>query len=141
MTIQWDDSMSVGVPVLDEDHKVLIRLINDYTDALDNDEGLMVTDSIFAALGDYVHYHFTREEKIMEAAHYPDLERHKKSHRALEEHFLELRDSYVLFPNPAAEQKVKAFLEDWLCSHILKIDMAYKPLISPLAEKGLVPSE
>jgi hemerythrin len=138
MSIQWDESMSVGVPVLDEDHKTLIRLINDYTDALENDEGLFVTDSIFSALGDYIHYHFTREEGIMEMAGYPDLERHKKSHRSLEEHFLELRESYVLYPNAAAEEKVKIFLEDWLCSHILKIDMAYKPLVEPLVAAGKI---
>jgi hemerythrin len=138
MTIQWDDKMSVGVPVLDEDHKTLIRLINDYTDALDNDEGLMVTDSIFAALGDYVHYHFTREEGIMELAGYPNLETHKKSHRALEEHFMDLRESYVLYPNSAAEEKVKKFLEDWLCSHILKVDMDYKPLCVKLVAEGKI---
>lgn len=136
MTIQWDESMSVGVPVLDEDHKVLIRLINDYTDALENDEGLLVTDSIFSALGDYIHYHFTREEGIMEKAGYPNLDKHKRSHRALEDHFMELRDSYVLFPNAHSEQNVKRFLEDWLCSHILKVDMDYKPVCAKLVEKG-----
>lgn len=141
MTIQWDDNMSVGVPVLDEDHKVLIRLINDYTDAMENDEGLMVTDSIFAALGDYVHYHFTREEKIMELAQYNDLEQHKKAHRALEEHFMELRDSYVLMPGPSAERKVKEFLENWLRSHILKVDMEYKPVCSKLVAEGKIPAE
>lgn len=83
MAMMWNDDMSVGVPVLDEDHKTLIRLLNDYTEALENDEGLMVTDSIFAALGDYVHYHFTREESILEQAGYPQLEEHKADRKSV----------------------------------------------------------
>ena len=133
--IEWDESMSVGVPILDSDHQRLIRLLNSYVEALEEDEGLMVTDTIFSALADYVHYHFTREEEILAEVDYGDLERHKKSHRALEDRFAELRDTYVLNPNKAAEKKVEDFLIDWLKSHILKIDMQYKDVVAKVADK------
>lgn len=127
--MQWRDEMSVGVPELDEEHKTLISLINDYTEALEQDEGLFVTDAIFQALEQYVQYHFSREERIMEQAGYPDLEAHKRAHRALESGFEDLRDSYVLNPGGEAEQKVKRFLENWLTHHILETDMAYRDCV------------
>ncbi len=133
--IEWDESMSVGVPVLDADHQRLIRLLNSYVEALEEDEGLMVTDMIFSALADYVHTHFSREEDIMAEAGYADLEAHKASHRALEDRFSELRDSYVLNPDKRAEKKVEDFLIDWLKSHILKIDMRYKDVVSKVADR------
>lgn len=133
--IAWDDSMSVGVPILDADHQRLIRLVNSYVEALEEDEGLMVTDMIFTALGDYVHTHFTREEEIMAEAGYADLEAHKRAHRALEARFAELRDSYVLNPDKRAEKKVEDFLIDWLKSHILQVDMQYKDVVAKVADR------
>lgn len=131
--IAWDDAMSVGVPVLDADHQRLIRLLNAYVEALENDEGLMVTDSIFAALGDYVQSHFAREEEILAEAGYADLEAHKQAHRDLEARFAALRDSYVLNPDKRAEKAVEDFLIDWLTSHILKTDMRYKDVVAKVA--------
>lgn len=131
--IEWDDAMSVGVPVLDADHQRLIRLLNAFVEALENDEGLMVTDSIFAALGDYVVTHFAREEEILAEAGYADLEPHKAAHRALESKFAELRDSYVLNPDKRAEKRVEDFLIDWLKSHILKTDMKYRDVVAKVA--------
>lgn len=131
--IEWQDDMSVGVPVLDDDHKVLINLLNEYVDALENDEGLFVTDTIFRALGDYIDTHFRREEDIMARAGYADLAAHKEVHRAMEEQFATLRDRFLLDPSDAAQERLKDFLHTWLTNHILKTDMAYKPACSRLA--------
>ncbi|MGC2854708.1 bacteriohemerythrin [Novispirillum sp. DQ9] len=131
--IDWRDDMSVGVPVLDDDHKVLINLLNEYVDALDNDEGLFVTDTIFTALGQYIDTHFRREEDIMAAAGYPDLKAHKAVHARMEAQFGELRDRILLDPSDAAQNRLKDFLHNWLTDHILKTDMAYKPACSKVA--------
>ena len=44
--------MSVGVAGMDADHKVLVSYLNDFIEACENDEGLLVTDSIFSVLLD-----------------------------------------------------------------------------------------
>jgi hemerythrin len=33
--IEWDDSLSVGIGLIDEQHKMLIRKLSDLSDALD----------------------------------------------------------------------------------------------------------
>jgi hemerythrin len=133
--IAWRDDMSVGVPVLDDDHKTLINLLNDYVDALDNEEGLFVTDTIFTALGQYIDTHFRREEEIMAKAGYQDIVAHKAVHASMEAQFGDLRDRFLLDPSDAAQNRLKDFLHDWLTDHILKTDMAYKPVCSKIADK------
>jgi hemerythrin-like metal-binding protein len=82
-----------------------------------------------------VHTHFAREEAILEDTGYPDLEAHRAAHRALEDRFEALRDTYVLNPDKAAEKRVEDFLVDWLKSHILTIDMRYKDSVAAAAAR------
>ncbi len=124
--IVWTDDMSVGCKPLDDDHKVLIQALNDFIEAMENDEGVFVTDGIFSVLVDYTDYHFTREEKVMEACGYPDLENHKKTHAELREQLLDSRTRYMLNPNAELEEEVRDFLTNWLQDHILVKDMSYR---------------
>lgn len=117
--------MSVGVGVLDRDHKVLVGCLNDFIDACENDEGIFVTDPIFAVLLDYTDTHFGREEKIMEACGYADLEAHKELHKKLRHKILEKREQFLLNPSGKLEDEIKEFLQSWLKIHILGCDMDY----------------
>lgn len=123
--IVWSDDMSVGCKTLDDDHKILIQALNDFIDAIDNDEGVFVTDGIFAVLVDYTNYHFKREEKIMEICGYADIVNHKKTHEALKEQLMDSRTRYMLNPNAELEDEVRNFLTNWLQDHILVKDMTY----------------
>lgn len=127
--IVWTAEMSVGCKQLDDDHKILVQALNDFIEALENDDGVFVTDGIFSVLVDYTNYHFAREEKIMEACGYDDLANHKKTHIALKEQLLESRTQYMLNPNAELEEKVRNFLTHWLQQHILIKDMDYRATI------------
>ncbi|MBD3661879.1 MAG: hemerythrin family protein [Arenibacter algicola] len=127
--VVWTEDMSVGCEALDNDHKVLVQALNDYIDAMENDEGVFVTDGIFSVLVDYTNYHFAREEKIMEAAGYDDLETHKKAHEGLKEQLLDCRTRFMLNPNSELEEEVREFLYNWLQTHILVKDMDYRDAV------------
>lgn len=118
--------MSVGCKALDDDHKILIQALNDFVEALEADEGVFVTDGIFSVLVDYTNYHFTREEKIMEACGYADIENHKKTHVELKEQLMDSRTRYMLNPNAVLEDEVRQFLTNWLQKHILISDISYR---------------
>ena len=132
--IVWSDGMSVGCKALDDDHKILIQALNDFVEALENDEGVFVTDGIFSVLADYTDYHFTREEMIMEACGYADLANHKKTHLALKEQLMDSRTRYMLNPNAVLEDEVRQFLTNWLQKHIMISDISYR---ADLANCGL----
>ncbi len=127
--VVWTDDMSVGCTQLDNDHKVLIQALNDFIDAIENDEGVFVTDGIFSVLLDYTNYHFTREEAIMGACGYADLERHIKTHGELKEQLLDARRRYMLNPSTDLEEEIRDFLYSWLQTHILIRDMDYKEAV------------
>jgi hemerythrin-like metal-binding protein len=123
--VEWTDALSVGIDVIDEDHKALIDIINRVLEA--EREGTSVKWAL-GELAAYANYHFTREEKMMEAANYPDLAAHKKTHKAFIEWLQSLRTVYGA--DPGAEyylaETMREYLQTWLTDHIMKVDADYK---------------
>ena len=127
--VEWKPEYSVGNAAIDADHKMLFDLVNRLSSA-DVTDGFL--SEIIAELEDYAAGHFEREEAVMRAADYPDLEEHIKGHR----NFVEWLESVKITYRRAAESpfqigdSVNAFLQGWLVNHILKEDMLYKPHIA-----------
>ncbi len=67
---QWNDSMSVGVALIDNDHKALIHLINRLHESVSAENAYDVLDDLLSRLIDYIDIHFTREARIMDACDY-----------------------------------------------------------------------
>ena len=127
--IVWNESYSVGVPSLDEQHRVLIRTINE----LHNFEhgGIDLRD-IMDRLDWYVHDHFSHEEDLMREAGYDDLDTHIAEHREFE-NWLRSAQSHMATTGSGVSVLAKAIndhLNEWLIKHILIVDMDYKSLLS-----------
>lgn len=75
---QWDDSLSVGVELIDDQHKLLIQRLNDVNDAIEESLGETQIVKTLEFLIQYTDYHFSTEEKNMKATEYPGYESHKK---------------------------------------------------------------
>lgn len=123
--LQWKDDYSVGVEVLDRQHRGLIQLIN----RLGSDETTADTITrVFEELEAYTKEHFAHEEALMKAADYGDFKAHRQQHKAFEQWLSAVRQSSsmgVTSPSLLIET-IDAFLRDWLVNHILSSDMAYK---------------
>ena len=78
----WTDDLSVGVDLMDSQHRILINYINDLIETLENDELDPIKEK-FEALCKYVVEHFTEEETFMEKIGFPGLESHKGIHASL----------------------------------------------------------
>lgn len=117
--------MSVGIDMIDEDHKCLINLLNDYIAAVDNDEGVFVFDSLFKQFMDYTEYHFAREEQLMAEAGYTDLESHAQGHRMIIEQLNDMREQVLLSVSSDMQDDVREFFLNWLQVHIMIKDQAY----------------
>jgi hemerythrin-like metal-binding protein len=119
--IQWVDEYSVGNKEIDEQHKVLFSMINDFFHQ-DNKEAAIM---LFQSLSSYIDLHFEAEENLLRQINYPDTEEHINKHDELREKFQLLRgklDDYDL----DVHHKIAMFLYNWLAKHILKADMEYK---------------
>jgi hemerythrin-like metal-binding protein len=127
--IVWEARFSVGVERLDEQHKGLIRIINQL-EAAQQEGGMMAR--VISDLRAYVNSHFREEEAMLQAAGYADFESHRKQHKAFEEWLKSVETAYNSGYSEALDmaESISAYLHDWLINHILTSDMAYKPLLS-----------
>ena len=128
--IQWTQDMSVGIPSIDDDHKVLVRIINRLDDMIKAARGEQALSSVLDALLDYTTYHFGREEALMQACGYPDLDAHGHTHTVLRMQVAHIRDRYRVNPDSIHDRAVLAFLKNWLTSHIMGRDKLYAPFMT-----------
>jgi len=131
--MSWDESYSVGVRVLDEDHQRLLHLINNFQTAARYNTGEHFVRQALDELIDYTKTHFAREEQLMESNGYPDLEVHRKQH---EEMIAKVGEEVARFeqdPDGTVDELL-TFLKEWLIHHILGTDMEYGPFLN---DKGV----
>lgn len=127
----WNDSLSVGVDMIDTDHQVLIDQINMLADAVADGKDDLMTASVLNVLIDYTAYHFAREQQLMEQTGYPTSEAHLREHRLLVKKCREIQAGYQA--GTTLGKDVLNFLKVWLTQHILKSD---KALGAHLVERG-----
>lgn len=123
-TIKWKDEYSVGITHIDQDHKKLISLLNQFTVAYDHAMSEDFEKKALEELIDYTKYHFKREEKLMSENDYPDFEAHKAKHQEMIEQvgtFVELYNE----KGHDALKEISEYLTVWLISHINGTDKEY----------------
>ena len=123
---EWNDTMTIGIDIIDEDHKMLVSLLNLLHDAVVDGVGKETTGSVLNSLSDYTEYHFGREECMLAACNYPDMERHIKAHESLKGRVEEIRSDYEHGETADIDRYVLEFLKDWLQAHIIGRDKLYQ---------------
>ena len=122
--IEWTDELSVGIEEIDEQHRVLVDLVNEMHQAITDQRGSEVVSDILEKLADYTRIHFAVEESLMRILQYPDYEPHKEQHEKLIAHLRELRGK-VESGQTAIGFELMHFLRNWLTQHILGTDKEY----------------
>jgi hemerythrin len=119
----WDDSLSVGVKAVDDQHKELIQKVNELRDAMKVGQGKGKMESLLKFLGQYAVNHFAMEERLMTLHRYPKYAEHKKIHEDFKADFGKLAQE--LSSATAASLlsiQVERRLSDWLVQHIKVTD-------------------
>jgi hemerythrin len=120
----WREQYSVHVPQIDDQHRTLIRLINDLHSAMAQGKGRDVMTAILNDLVRYTDSHFASEEGWLERKGYSRLAEHRQIHAELRRQVVELRQKFQT-GSLAITMEVMQFLKNWLRGHILEKDMAY----------------
>jgi len=127
--IEWNDSHSVGVQILDDQHKNLFKIVNELHAAMMRQEGKSAAGPLLEELLKFSQEHFATEEKMMEAAQYPGLAQHQAHHRELTRKAQEFAARYQRGESGLTIHLLK-FLNEWLNTHIHEEDMSYVPSLS-----------
>ena len=111
--IKWNDSFSVNVAEIDQQHQKLVSMIN----------GLI----------SYTATHFKTEERYFTQFGYPETDSHKKEHAAFVQKVSDFKDGFEE-GKLSLSIEVMNFLSDWLQNHIKGTDKKYSQFFN---EKGL----
>ncbi len=120
ISISWSDKFSIGVEIIDEQHKKLFQLINELNSNITGNSSKQILSSSLDALISYTEYHFREEEDYMFNVSYPRFEQHKAVHDNLKEQVINFKRKIQ-----EGEDDPKQFLDflyDWLTKHIMEQD-------------------
>ncbi len=118
--IPWDDRYSLGIEMIDTQHKKLFYLVNklyDLEDGHDNREELRV---ILYEFSDYMKTHFGDEEEYMLSINYPLLEEHKELHSDIIENLSQIVHTPAKLP--IIQTKMRVVAKRVLVDHIMHED-------------------
>jgi len=119
--IQWNESLSVGVKEIDEQHQSLVEMINSLYEAMKGKEDKDFIKSLVTKLKNYAIYHFDTEENYMQKHQYIAFADHKAKHKDFCIKVFEIENSIKSSQN-SVSMEILNFLTDWLINHINSTD-------------------
>jgi hemerythrin len=124
--VTWSATYSVGVKVIDDQHKELLDLVNDmYNHVTDNEKKERAYfKSIIRQIVNYIKIHFATEEQIMKATKFKGYHEHKRSHDAFVLSVIDIIRDYEAGKRVAIST-LTHFIKDWILSHTAIEDKQY----------------
>jgi len=120
----WDESYSVGVAAIDEQHRRLIALINELHAEMHTGRGQDVLRDVVNRMIAYATSHFAREERCMLDCSYAGFREHKEEHDEFCDKTVDLFER-LSTGRLVLSLEVIMFLRDWLTHHIMETDKKY----------------
>ncbi len=119
----WKDSLKVGVPLIDSEHKELCDRIDNLFAACSQGKGKEEILKTVEFLESYTIKHFSDEEKLQRSSSYPKVAEHKEMHEYFKKKIADLKkDIQNNGATVAVVSQTNYFLMDWLLNHIQKVD-------------------
>lgn len=133
--IEWNNDLSIGIELVDEQHKMLIQRLNDLSKAVEMHHGEAEIMKTLQFLIDYTTFHFTAEEEHMKKQDYPGLEYQQRQH---EEFKKTLNNIVQDFEEDGSTQaiatSINTFLTNWLINHIKGVDLKFGEFLKDQGE-------
>lgn len=132
--LTWENSYSVGVRELDEQHKQMIELINSLETGMNTMDSRDSMVKILNGLVAYTKDHFANEELYFKQFDYEKTEEHIQEHLKLMSEVEKLVYRFEL-KEVLDQDQIMSFLTGWLVDHILGADQEY---VACFSRHGLV---
>ena len=128
-SIEWNESLLIGITEIDNDHKNWIGYYNDFFAACLSSMGPAVVNATLIKLVEYTKYHFQHEEELMEKEGYPGLAEQKNEHERLLRTTLELQEKVASGSSNSVGNDTLVFLNNWLVTHLMGLDAAFAKFV------------
>ncbi|MEA4970805.1 MAG: bacteriohemerythrin [Candidatus Pelethousia sp.] len=119
----WTPNLSVGVGLIDEQHKTWFEKAEKLFEAGQKGQAKEYVGELLAFLDDYTRRHFADEEKYMLSIQYPGYNDQKAAHAQFIEELAKLRADYdTSGGNLLVILGANQMVLDWLTKHISTMD-------------------
>jgi hemerythrin len=127
--MDWSDRFALGIDLMDQQHQVLFRLIDQLAKAIQDGNPDQELKLIFGRLSEYTLTHFAAEEALMAQHGYPADQDHIENHRSLV-HALSDLVIKAQEGEPLVPLKAMNFLRQWLYEHIDGTDRQFAAFLT-----------
>lgn len=128
--MRWSTRYATGIDFIDEQHKMLFKMSEDYHLALAERRGERVYGLALKNLAAYAHAHFGMEEQCMERYRCPVAAINREAHGRFVDALSEFQERYAANGFTIADaQELVQYVDGWLASHIGRIDVQLKLLV------------
>ena len=119
----WEDSLSVGVGLIDEQHKMLLSRLAELSDAVSQRQGSGQIVGTLSFLSEYVDFHFSTEERHMTANDYPKYDDHRAAHEQFKKTLRRLSEDFEEEgATTGLADSINTLLINWFLKHIQQVD-------------------
>lgn len=126
--IQWSEAFATGDTKVDEQHKILFAKFNELSEKSAAGHSPEVLEGMVSFLGVYARTHFTYEELCMKRHKCPAAQSNEEAHRKFLATFQSFNERLKKEgPSLALMKDLQTTGENWLRSHIMKVDTQLRP--------------
>lgn len=128
--MKWSESYATGISRIDDQHKMLFVMAEDFRAALDESRGERVYAGLLQSLELYVVTHFAYEEGCMARYVCPVAADNKAAHLRFMTILQEFNARHAARGfDPVDARDLVDTLEGWLANHICRIDVKLRPWV------------
>ncbi len=122
--IKWGDKYSVGISMIDEEHKKLIGILNKAIFAKEHNDNPEEIKEVLSEMVEYSHKHFSTEETYMIKFNFPEYQSHRNEHLDFTDKTITSYNKFVRGDYQIANE-LPEYLKQWLANHIQVTDRQY----------------
>lgn len=129
--MKWSEDYATGIQRIDQDHRMIFRIAEDFRASLDEGHGREVYLVLLNTLRSYCRGHFDFEEKCMNEYRCPVAQKNREAHVSFLEVLSGFRQRYDAsgFDREDARRLVDT-VDQWFHDHICHVDIHLKRCIS-----------
>lgn len=137
-SIVWTDAMMTGVNSIDDQHQILVNMLNMANEQLTDSSSHLQIEEIIHDLMSYALYHFDTEEELMLNNNYPapHREKHFQEHRDFSATVAQVQKN-ITQGKLITRAELLGFLKNWLINHILGTDKHLGKFLCALEQPSL----
>lgn len=120
---EWTQDLSVGIDAIDNQHKELIKRMDNLLEGINQDKGKQELYMMLKFMEDYGRIHFALEERLMLQHDYPGYKAHKSAHTKFIDTVGGLKNEFEsVGAGLSLVLRVQSKTIDWLADHIAMVD-------------------